>query len=118
MSKKIKVLALILTGLFIILITAVGVYAVTGKKDLFSQLVIVSKRAQIVKLDIDKNKIEVTDPGNKRTLYYLEVDGNTNTSHNGKKIHWTQLKPGQLIDVKGCIGLDGSIKAKEIAIVK
>jgi len=84
-----------------------------------AQLVIVRKKVKVVKVDTNRDRIEITgvdDP--MRTIGYVHVYDKTDVTWNGRSYPWYKIRPGWIIGIKGGLRWDGHINAKEIEILK
>jgi hypothetical protein len=93
-------------------------FTADGLSQTIAQLVPVDKRVRIVKVDINRSRLEVTETDKEKTMLYVVIDGYTKVTYQGKPISWTTLKKGQLLRVKGGLRIDGKIRAKDIYLIR
>ncbi|MCL5773573.1 MAG: hypothetical protein M1536_04260 [Firmicutes bacterium] len=119
MRINIKSIVLIIFCLFLFLELSAFSKA-ENRNNYTAQLVLVEKRVKIIRVDINRSRLEVaeTGRGDTTTLLYVVIDGYTKVWHLNKRINWKSLKKGQLIMVKGGLRWDGKIKANDIYLIK
>jgi hypothetical protein len=109
--RKYQAIAFVVAVLFFMTLAASTVSA---------QLVLIDRRSRVVKVDKQKDRIEVTTlEGNpNRTVGYIYINENTKVyDKNRRLISWTSLRHGWVIRVKGGLRVDSNTNAQRIYVL-
>jgi hypothetical protein len=109
--RKQTTLAVVIVALIISSLLFSGAYA---------QLIIADKDVKVVKVDVDKERIEITrvDSTSFNTDGYLYITYKTKTYKNGNPFDWTKIKRGWIIRAKGGVRFDMNVNAEKIWVIK
>jgi hypothetical protein len=85
-----------------------------------AQLVIADREMRVVKVDVEKRRIEITSvsaPNPDNTQGYIYITHRTQAYKNNNSFNWENIQKGWIIRVKGGVRIDMNVNAQRIWIL-